>query len=116
MMNMLTTALIALEGAQDNLDALAGSGWAGAGLLGLVLCWLLFVHLPNKDKQLQQIIDRHAATVNEHAERCDAERREARVIYTESLEAICAKLVSACDALGRANEAIASHQDRRGKE
>jgi hypothetical protein len=36
---------------------LAGSGWAGAGLLGMVLGWLLLVHLPAKDKMLLQLID-----------------------------------------------------------
>lgn len=37
----------------DAIEPLAGqSGWVGAGLLGLVLSWLLLVHLPNKDKQL----------------------------------------------------------------
>lgn len=36
---------------------MAGSGWAGAGLLGMVLGWLLLVHLPAKDKMLLQLID-----------------------------------------------------------
>jgi hypothetical protein len=31
-------------------------GWTGAGLLGLVLAWLLFWHLPGKDKQLEKLI------------------------------------------------------------
>jgi hypothetical protein len=35
---------------------LAGSGWAGAGLLGMVLGWLLLVHLPAKDKMLLQLV------------------------------------------------------------
>lgn len=31
----------------QSLDQLAGNGgWAGAGLLGAVLAWLLFWHLP----------------------------------------------------------------------
>lgn len=34
-----------------------GAGWVGAGLLGLVLGWLLFVHLPAKDKQLANLIE-----------------------------------------------------------
>jgi hypothetical protein len=34
-----------------------GAGWVGAGLLGLVLGWLLFVHLPAKDKQLAALIE-----------------------------------------------------------
>ena len=33
-------------------DGLAGSsGWFGAGLLGLILSWLLLVHLPRQDKR-----------------------------------------------------------------
>src|SRR5689334_4997153 len=36
------------------IDSLSGgAGWFGAGLLGLVLGWLLLVHLPSKDKQLK---------------------------------------------------------------
>jgi gas vesicle protein len=34
-----------------------GAGWVGAGLLGLVLGWLMFIHLPAKDKQLKELID-----------------------------------------------------------
>jgi hypothetical protein len=34
-----------------------GAGWVGAGLLGLVLAWLLFIHLPAKDKQLAVLIE-----------------------------------------------------------
>src|SRR5689334_11459393 len=38
-------------------DALAGgAGWAGVGLLGGVLSWLLFVHLPGKDKQVEKLV------------------------------------------------------------
>lgn len=40
-----------------------GAGWAGVGLLGLVLSWLLFVHLPAKDKQAEKKDERHAETV-----------------------------------------------------
>lgn len=34
-----------------------GAGWVGAGLLGVVLAWLLFVHLPAKDKQLKELLE-----------------------------------------------------------
>src|SRR5262245_45428442 len=30
-----------------------GAGWVGAGLLGLVLGWLLLKHLPDKDRQVE---------------------------------------------------------------
>ena len=36
-----------------------GSGWVGAGLLGLVLAWLLLKHLPEKDKQYKELIEAH---------------------------------------------------------
>jgi hypothetical protein len=34
-----------------------GAGWVGAGLLGLVLSWLLLKYLPDKDRQLKELID-----------------------------------------------------------
>ena len=48
----------------DPLPAL-GSGWAGAGLLGLVLSWLLFIHLPNKDKQILELVKAKDIAVGE---------------------------------------------------
>ncbi len=33
-----------------------GAGWVGAGLLGMVLAWLFMKHLPDKDKQIKEII------------------------------------------------------------
>jgi hypothetical protein len=39
--------------AQSVPDSVSGTaGWVGTGLLGAVMSWLLFVHLPGKDKQL----------------------------------------------------------------
>ena len=34
-----------------------GAGWVGAGLLAVVLRWLLYVYLPAKDAQLQLLIE-----------------------------------------------------------
>lgn len=34
-----------------------GAGWVGAGLLGAVLAWLLLKHLPDKDKQIQTMVE-----------------------------------------------------------
>lgn len=34
-----------------------GAGWVGAGLLGAVLAWLMFIHLPAKDKQVTGLIE-----------------------------------------------------------
>lgn len=56
-------------------DLAGGSGWAGAGLLGLVLAWLLLRHLPEKDRMLSDIIEKH-----------DTVEREQRKEYLTSLK------------------------------
>lgn len=70
-----------------------GAGWVGAGLLGLVLAWLLLRHLPDKDAQIERLIaakdeqireviadkdkqaDEHDARCRDNAERLVAELR-----------------------------------------
>lgn len=53
-----TGVSLALLAQVDPSGGLAGSsGWAGAGLLGLVLAWLLLLHLPRKDAQAQAMSD-----------------------------------------------------------
>jgi hypothetical protein len=50
------------------VEGLAGSaGWAGAGLLGLVLFWLLLKHLPEKDKQITELIVRNDQRLDSQA-------------------------------------------------
>lgn len=49
-------ALYLLVSQTDPLSG--GAGWVGAGLLGLVLFWLLVIHLPSKDKQIKELIER----------------------------------------------------------
>ena len=34
-----------------------GTGWVGASILGGVLAWLMFVHLPAKDKMFKELIN-----------------------------------------------------------
>lgn len=45
-----------------------GAGWVGAGMLGSVLAWLLFVHLPSKDKQIKEMIESRDSLVKELAD------------------------------------------------
>lgn len=84
----LLHGLIIAEGvAQSTIDPISGSaGWIGSGILGGVLGWLLFVHLPAKDKQLVSLIDsrdsairdlteRHIVTLRELVERHDADSK-----------------------------------------
>lgn len=49
--------------AQAVIDPNGSAGWAGAGLLGLVLGWLLLKHLPEKDRQAKEKDDAHAKTI-----------------------------------------------------
>ena len=49
-------------------DPFTGSGWAGAGLLGLVLGWLLLKHLPAKDAQLEKLIERQELAMKDSRE------------------------------------------------
>lgn len=49
-----------------------GAGWVGAGLLGLVLSWLLLKHLPDKDKQLKDIMDSKDAQIKYLTEKHEA--------------------------------------------
>lgn len=58
-----SSLLIAQAGPVDTISG--GAGWIGAGLLGAVLWWLLFKHLPAKDKQIADLIDRQDAFVRE---------------------------------------------------
>jgi hypothetical protein len=51
----MTLLILIAQIATDPLSG--GAGWVGTGLLGSVLGWLLFVHLPNKDKQILGLIE-----------------------------------------------------------
>ncbi len=65
-------------------DAISGgAGWAGAGLLGLVLGWLLLKHLPEKDAQL-------AAKDKAHSDQLDAKDEN----YLEQIKTLHAECTS----------------------
>jgi hypothetical protein len=53
-----------------------GAGWVGAGLLGCVLGWLLFVHLPAKDKQITAIFGHLDEATERKDKRLDEQRGE----------------------------------------
>ena len=49
-----------------DISAIAGgAGWAGAGLLGLVLGWLMLWHLPAKDRQIHLLIEGKDSIIRE---------------------------------------------------
>lgn len=55
-----------------------GAGWAGAGLLGLVLAWLLLKHLPDKDRLL-------TASLEKKDEQIDEQRKEFRASLADMM-------------------------------
>jgi hypothetical protein len=71
--------------AQTSVDALSGSGWVGAGLLGAVLSWLMFIHLPAKDKQLKEIIDGKDDLLKGIMKASGDHVRELQVTFTNAL-------------------------------
>lgn len=93
----LTGMLLAQQPLPDPLSG--GSGWAGAGLLGLVLGWLLLWHLPKKDEQILTLVESKDQALREQHEeftatlkelvdekgRSDKEQRERFAIAIDSL-------------------------------
>lgn len=80
-------------------DIFGGAGWAGAGILGLVLGWLLLKHLPSKDQQLKEFIDAKDKALLALSQACDTERRAAREDFRASLEQISSHHESQMNAL-----------------
>lgn len=77
--------------AETNLEALSGgAGWVGATLLSGVLSWLMFKHLPAKDQQAKEMIERNDAIVKALMDRHDAMMNEARKDFKESLNTVVA--------------------------
>lgn len=95
---MTTTMLVLL--AQATGDPISGgAGWVGAGLLGLVLGWLLLIHLPAKDKQIAGLIESRdnfvreltasfRASLQEESKEWAEQFRQGRADYKASLDAV----------------------------
>ena len=69
------------------------SGWAGAGTLGLVLSWLLFVHLPAKDKQLRDLMDTYNTRADASLDKFTVALENAEKTFNDSLN----KIVEHCE-------------------
>ena len=113
-----------------------GAGWVGTGLLGAVLSWLLFVHLPSKDKQAREaavsnaeqvkgLVETHdarcgvmteqfLATLKHHTDQC-AEERETNAVRWERLVERKAAAVEGLSAEVRALRAE-RHEDAKAAE
>ena len=64
-----------------------GAGWAGAGLLGLVLGWLLLKHLPAKDAQMAEMLAAKDLLIKELLESKAEELAGQREVYLRDLQA-----------------------------
>lgn len=88
--------------AQVTADPLSGgAGWVGTGLLGSVLGWLLFVHLPNKDKQIlgliesrDKLVDKLTAdfrqSLSDLVNKSDAKDKEHSADFKQALQTVVA--------------------------
>lgn len=83
-----------------------GAGWASFGIAGLVLAWLLLVHLPAKDRQLREFIDIATKDRDVTLMRYDKERAEERELrhqrsnqYQATLNEMAASFKQALDKL-----------------
>ena len=69
------------------IDTLSGTGgWAGCGLVGLVLSWLLLVHLPAKDKQVKDTFDANVTQVKGLVDSFGITLKEQRTEFLSSLK------------------------------
>jgi hypothetical protein len=100
--------------AQVAADPLSGgAGWVGTGLLGSVLGWLLFVHLPNKDKQILGLIESRDKLVEKLTADFRQSTKEQLVDFKESLERVTAhcekEVTTTVDALRKEVERISGY-------
>jgi hypothetical protein len=80
-------------------DIITGGGWAGFGITGMVLGWLLVIRLPAQDKQLKEMIesrdklvqtisDRHDLFLAERAKQYEALDEKRRADVKENLSLV----------------------------
>lgn len=65
-----------------------GAGWVGAGLLGAVLAWLLLKHIPDKDKQVERMMEGRNQVVTELTIEFGKQLKETRDEFKEALNLI----------------------------
>lgn len=112
---MLTVLTILAQQSQVEPAILGGNaGWVGTGLLGAVLSWIFFWHLPAKDKQLKELIDSQLECSRE--ERKNFREALDRVVEHCSAEneRLADKLDVLGDAVGKLSVAI-THLESRSK-
>lgn len=95
MLNLAMVVWILVAQAMDPISG--GAGWIGAGLLGLVLGWLLLKHLPDKDRRDERKDELHRqhvtalmndwkSSLREILKHCDEETKELAKAFKEELQ------------------------------
>lgn len=81
-------------------------GWAAFGstltLLGPVLYWLCYVHLPAKDKQIKELIEQKDAQISALIAKHDATEKEQRLDFRQALDATIRGAAAQSQALAEA--------------
>ena len=99
--------------AQSPPAALSGdAGWAGAGLLGLVLGWLLLWYLPNKDKQFTDFVKAKDEQIKDMVSTHDARQTADRAAFQQALD----KVVAHCAAESRAMLALLTSEGDKNRD
>jgi hypothetical protein len=82
----------------ESIDPISGgAGWVGTGLLGLVLAWLLLVHLPQKDRQIKEPIESKDARINTLLEQKWAALQAMSTDHKDTIEAMAGEFRSAAE-------------------
>jgi hypothetical protein len=80
-------ALLAQQGAAP--DPLSGgAGWVGAGLLGLLLMWLLLREIPDQRRQYRELLATKDAQITQLIKDKDEAERASRTEHSANLEKI----------------------------
>lgn len=93
---MLFLVILLAQSVQPADPLSGGAGWFGAGLLGLVLGWVFFFHLPAKDKQLKELFEGKDNQVKELIAGFAAEREKDRVTRHEQSEMFQRAIAQIC--------------------
>lgn len=86
MLKMLLNICILLAQIPTTDAANIASGWIGVGLLGPVLAWLLWVHLPAKDKQIKDLLEVQDKNTREFLESANVERSNLVQLHSKERE------------------------------
>jgi hypothetical protein len=78
--------------AAKNLTGWDIAPWTGLGLVALILRWLLYTHLPAKDKQIDDLVTAYNVRQDQKDTAHAQALKESRVDFKESLD----KVVSHC--------------------